>query len=142
MGLDNIKGIMIGTVMFIIIITTGVFMLGSFRTDDSTLDSTNQIDKFNSTLDKTQEITSSVNDIKSSVDSVTQEKVGPLGWIEALVGSAYSSLKAIGGTLSFIGVAIEGTAGLFGIPSFILVLLSLIIVILIGFAIWSAIFKV
>jgi hypothetical protein len=142
MGLENIQKIMIGVVMAIIIITSGVFMIGSFTASDSSIDSANQVGDFNATLDKSVEITTSVNNIQTSIDSVSEEKAGVLGWLNALIGSVFNGLKSIGDTLGFISIASTNAANLFGIPSFILPLLVLIIVIIIGFAIWAAIFKV
>lgn len=142
MGLDSIQGIMIGAVMAIIIITTGIFMLGSFTAVDSNLDTADQIGNYSGTLDKSTEITDSVNQIKSSIDSVTEEKAGVLGWLNALIGSVFKGLKSVGNTLSFIGVASEETATNLGVPSFIMPLLVLIIFIIIGFAIWAAVMRV
>jgi hypothetical protein len=139
MGLEKIEGIMIGAVMAIIIITSGIFMLTSFTGADTTLDSRDDIAFINATLDKSVEITDSTNRIKDSIETVTAEDTGVLGWINALIGSVFNGLKSVGSTLDFIGVAATNTASYLGIPPFILPLLTLIIFIIVGFAIWSAI---
>lgn len=142
MGLESIQKIMIGVVMAIIIITSGVFLLGSFTASDPSIDTANKVGNFSATLDKSVEIKDSVGRIETSINSVSEEKAGVLGWLNALVGSVFNGLKSVGNTLSFISVASTQAASIIGIPSFILPLLTLILFIIIGFAIWSAIFKV
>jgi hypothetical protein len=132
---------MIGIILMIVIVTSGVLIMGDFTIIDTTLDDTNEIGTFSRTLNKSAEITESVGNIETSIDRVTTENTGVLGWLNALVGSVFNGLKAVGGTLSFMDVAAAETGEIFGIPSEILGLIMLITIIIIGFAIYSAIMR-
>lgn len=138
MGLENIQNYMIGIVVMIVIVTSGVLILGDFTAIDSTLDNTNQVGQFNQTLAKADEITTSVTEIENSIKSVDK---GVLGWLDALVGSVFNGLQAVGNTLSFMDSAAHETGDIFGIPSEIIGLIILITIIIIGFAIYSAIMR-
>jgi len=139
MGLSEIKGYMIGLVLFVVIITGGVFMLGTFRLANPSIDSS-RIDSFNSTFNKAENITNAVNGIGDSLEA-TGDNPGPLGWFNVLFGSAWNGLKAVFGSLSFINGIIVGVGDLFAIPPAIVVLIPLIVIIIIVFAIWGAIIQ-
>lgn len=138
MGLDSLKYLMIAVVFFVVVITGGVLILGDFTAYDSTIDSSNQIDDFNSTLNKANEVTASVNEIENSVDSVASG-VGILGWLNALISSAYNGLQALISSLGFVNVAANDSAKMLGIPQVLVGLILLIIVIIIVFGIYSVI---
>lgn len=139
MALNNIQNYMIGIVIMIVMVTSGVLVFGNFTAVDATLDTTNQIQNFTRTLNKSSEITTSVDSISDSISGVTSENTGALGWLNALVGSVFNGLKAVGGTLSFMDVAARESGQIFGVPQEIIGLLLLITIIIIGFAIYSAI---
>jgi hypothetical protein len=121
-------------------ITGGVMMMGTFSTADTTLDQNGKVSQFNSTLNKASEIEASVGGIESSIEQAGSGR-GPLGWLDAIVGSAYNGLKAIGNTMGFVQVAGQDAANIFNVPTIFVTLLSLIVTLIIGFAIWSAITK-
>ena len=140
MGLENIQNYMIGIVLFMVMITGSVYILGQYAILDDTLDPTDMIGNYSKTLNKSTEVTLAVNNIKAGLTKETES--GAIGWLDTLVGTAYNTLKAIGGMLSFMTEALYGTANLLGIPTFIITLIGLIAIIVIIFAIWSAIMRV
>ena len=140
MALEDIKGYMIGVIIFIVVITGGVMMFSEFSAVDPTIDSGGQIGQFNRTLNKASNISQSVQGIEDSIEQAGTGR-GPLGWLDAIVGSAYNGLKAIGNTMGFVKVAGEDEANIFNIPTIFVTLLGLIVTLIIGFAIWSAITK-
>lgn len=142
MGLEGVQNYIIGVILFVVVIASGVFVLGSFYSVDSSIDSVGQVSQFNESLNKASSVTASVGALDSSIQSVSSENVGILGWLNALVGSIFNGLKAIGGTLSFMNVAASESASMFGVPAFIFPLVLLIVTVIIGFAIYSAITKV
>jgi hypothetical protein len=142
MGLEGVQNYMIGVILFVVVITSGVFVIGNFYSSDVSIDSGNQIGQFNRSLSKASEVTTSVNELQSGIVNVNEEDAGVLGWLNSLVGSIFRGLKAIFGTLSFMNVAADETASLFGMPTFIFPLILLIVTVIIGFAIYSAITKV
>ena len=143
MGLDDLKNYVVGVILFVVVITGGIFMLGSFYDSDSSLDSTGQIHAFNNSFAKASEVTSSVNAMNSSLN-VDEKDAGflGLGWINALIGSAFNGLKAVYGSLSFMTVVGSEASGMFGIPYSIVALIVLIITVIVVFAIWAAITRV
>lgn len=140
MALDDIKGIMIGTILAMIVIGGGIYFMGTLFAYDTSLDSPNQIGDFTSALNKSTEMTNSVNDMETSL-SVSEKDVGLLGWLNNIVGSVYKGLKTLYSEMSFIKTTINIIGNLFGVPSFVIGLLALIISIIIIIAIWSAITK-
>ena len=142
MGLEGVQNYIIGVILFMLVITGGVFMIGSFYNKDPSIDSIGQIDSFNKSLNKASEVTASVSELDSSIQSVSNENVGVLGWLNALVGSIFNGLRAIGDSLGFMSTASSEASAIFGIPAFILPLILLIVTVIIIFAIYSAITKV
>jgi hypothetical protein len=141
MGLDTIQNYIIGIVLFMIIIGGGTYMFGTFVAVDGTIDTAGDVSRFESKLYLASNVTSAVNQMDTNIQSVTAEDTGVLGWLNALIGSAYDGLRAIGASIGFMGNAMGETANMFGIPSFIMGLIGLIILIVLAFAIWGAITK-
>jgi len=139
MGLSDIKSYMIGLVLFVVIITGGVFTMTMFKTANPSIDSS-RVESFNSTFNTAQNITTAVNGIGDSLEA-TGEKPGVLGWFNVLFGSAWNGLKAVFGSLGFINGIIQGVGDMFGIPTALVVLIPLIAIIIIVFAIWGAIIQ-
>jgi hypothetical protein len=137
MALDDLQNYIIGVILFVLVITSGVVMLGTFNNSDNTLDTAGEINAFNNSLNKASEVTLAVGSIQESIDSVGNETNDALGWLNVLVGSAYNGVRAVGGSMSFMTVAMADAARIFGIPSFVVGLVSLIVVVIIVFAIWS-----
>lgn len=142
MGLEAIKGYMIGIILMIVIVTSGVIVMTSFSSKDSSIDNTNQVGYFNSTLNKANNITNSVEELQGSVEDITAEKVGVLGWINALVGSVFGGIKTLLITLGFMNTAATESANMFSIPPSIVALLVLITVLIVLFALYEAIMRV
>lgn len=140
MALDDVKGIMIGVILAMIVIGGGVYFMGTIFSYDNTLDNANQIQSFSTALNKSSEMTNSVNSMENSLD-VSEQDVGLLGWLNNIVGSAYKGLKALYNEMSFIKVSINTVGNMFGVPAFVVGLIGLIVSIIIIIAIWSAITK-
>ncbi len=140
MALDDLKGYMIGVVLFILVIASGTFMIGSFFNADNSLDPTGQVSTFNSSLNAASEMTTAVNSVDTSIRSAGNS-TGALGWLDVLIGTTYNGLKAVGGTMEFVGKAGGEAADQFFIPGYVIGIISLIATIIIIFAIWSAITK-
>lgn len=141
MALDNIKTYIIGVILGIAIILSGVFMIGSLSASDTSLDTKGDIQQFNRTLALSQNITTGVNNIENQIDDVSSTESGALGWINALFVSAFNGLKTIKDSMSFVGVAAEESADVFGVSGIkpILAVVLLVITIIILIAIYEAI---
>jgi hypothetical protein len=139
MGLNNIQNYMIGVIVFMVLVVGGVSIFGTFTSINT--DGADQLTTFNKSLNQAGAVSTSVNEIDNKIQEVSASGAGflGLGWIDALIGSAFNGLKAIGGTLSFMDIVFEEGGALLGVPPFLIGLLTLIVTVVIVFAIWQAI---
>jgi len=144
MALDDIKSLIIGAIFFVMIIIGGGLFLSSFAASDSTLDTTNRIGALNTQLNKSNDVINATAGIKSSIDIVGSGDVTSLNWFNALFGSIYYSLKASFSSIGFVSAIISDSVSYLGWDAVtpIIALFGLIIIIIIGFAMWSAVTKV
>ena len=141
MGLEDIKGLLIGMIIFIVIVTGGVIIIGSFTTTDPMIDANNDVGTFNNTLNKASNATAAIDDMSADIAKVSEGNVGVLGWLNALVGVVFGGLKTLLTSIGFMKTAAIEGATMFFVPPAITILIVMIITILIIFAIWSAITK-
>jgi hypothetical protein len=139
MGLNDIKSYMIGLVLFVVVITGGIFTMISLHSSNPALDSS-RIEAFNTTFNKADNITTAVNDISSSITNAG-DKPGALGWFNVLFGSAWQGLKVLFSSLGFVKGLILAVAEIFSVPPAIALLITLLPIIIIVFAIWGAIIQ-
>ena len=144
MGLDNIQNYIIGTILFILVVTGGIYLFGSFYSGHSDLDPTGDMTTFNKTMQLASNVTTSVNKLNETLSDVTDTETSfaGLGWLNALVGSAFNGLKAVANSISFMFIAGSEIFNYFGMPSFVFPLIVLVVIVIIVFAIWSAIMRV
>ena len=144
MGLDELKNYIIGVILFVVVITGGVMFIGSMYDANPALDSVGGISQFNASFAKASQVNASVNDIGNSLETVDDQDGGflGLGWINALVGSAFTGLKAVFYSMGFMSEVGQDVSGIFGIPYSLVTLIVLIITVIIVFAIWAAITRV
>jgi hypothetical protein len=86
---------------------------------------------------------SNINSMEADFNS-NQSSVGTFGWLDDLVGRGWNMVKGVGNTFklfSFAGSAMTGISNVLGFPEWFLGLVTLLVVILIIFAIFSAIFR-
>ena len=143
MALENIQNYIVGLLLFVVIITGGVVSMGEFSSRNVAL-SNAPVTDFEASFNKSAEITDTVGEISSSIDSVSTREAGALGWLSALLGSAFNGLKAVGQSLGFVDSLGEDTVSFLGVPAIypMMALIILIVTVVIGFAIWSAIMRV
>lgn len=139
MGLSDIKSYMIGLVLFVVLISGGIFTMVSLKASNPTLDSS-RITAFNTTFNKADNITTAVNGIGDSINAAG-DKPGALGWFNVLFGSAWQGLKTVFSSLGFVKGLILAVAEVFSVPPAIALLITLIPIIIIVFAIWGAIIQ-
>jgi hypothetical protein len=137
MSLDNLKSYILGVILSIVIVTGGLMFMTSFLGSNPNLDNANKIDEFNDSMNKADEVQLAVSDMSSSITSASTNNVGILGWLNALIGSAFDGIKAIFKSFSFVNVMANDLSNMLGVPPMLIALLLLIITIIIVFAIWS-----
>jgi hypothetical protein len=99
-----------------------------------------EIQKFNSTTNKLEELNTQTNIMTSNIDSGIGE-TGTLGMINQLITTAWNTLKNIPTTFVIITETITSMSGLYGIPSWVLGILTSVIGIMILFGIYAAVFQ-
>ena len=144
MSLTTVQNTVIGLILLIVIVVSGGSYLTAFSANDSSLDSQDQIGNFNRTLNKAATVTQSANDIRDSITSLDSSNAGIFGIFNVLLSSAYNGLKTMFGSLDFISTGLSDAMSLMGFGDLdpIVALISLVTIVIIGFAIWAAIARV
>lgn len=132
----KISTYLVGVVMFTFFIVGGLAMIAMFNDSDSTFIDTNKYNSFNQSVNKYQDVTESLGDIEESVTSASGGSS-----LSDLIQVAWNTLKSLPTLFSFMTSAYFGLADFFGVPLWIPALLGTIVVIIIIFAIWGAIFQ-
>ena len=134
---DYIKG----GIVLTLVMMAGVTILSTYATKDPTLlsdaYSAGRFTSFNSTFNKMAEVTTATDNIKTASQQ-DPNAGGVLGWASAILGSVWNFLSGIFTTLDFMSTLITGLTAYFGIPAWATALIGMLIVVGIGFAIWSA----
>ena len=126
-------------IVFTFIILSGTTMMAELRKGDSTFMAGEEVAAFNSTFNTYQRLETSITNIQSSVTN-TQNDWGVLGVLGALAGSAWNGLVLLFSSFSFMNLVFAGL-GVFGVPAWVGGLMSFAVIVIIAFAIWSAIFR-
>lgn len=137
---EEIKKYIIGVIVFTIFIVGGVSLLGYLNDADPTF-SNSDLTQFNKSFNKLNDVTSSTSNLKSSVEEADPD-LGFFGVLNALVSSAWNTLKLTFTSFSFMEDVFINGSNIFGIPNWISTLIVGIITTIICFAIYKAIFKV
>lgn len=135
----SISNYIIGIILFTMVIVGGVNLINSARVVDDSFISDSQYNTFNNTFNQFDNLNSSINTIDNSI-SDSDKSTYNLGVIESLIDGAWNTLRNIGTSFNFMYVVFGGLS-MFGIPSWVITLLSLIVIIIISFALYALIFQ-
>ena len=126
----------LGIIFFIGIILGGMGLMAEFRASDPTFMADSQTTAFNASFNKYADLGGSVNSLKNATSVSTNW--GILGVVGSLIGTVWNSLVLLYTSLGFMNAAFAGLA-LFGIPGWVSALMGMVIIVIIAFAIISAI---
>ena len=125
-------------VIFTMMILGVIYFVTMFRASDPTFIDDDTFSAFNDTFNTMEDVSSSVGDLQSGiVDSDTD--FGVFGVLNALIGSMWNSLTLIFSSFGFMDAVFDGLSTFFGVPTWVPALISLLVVILIAFGIYSLI---
>lgn len=128
-------------IIFTLIVGCVVAILAEFKADDPTFgDESPQFQTFNATFNKYDEISSQVSGWQNNVENVSQDN-SALGVWDSLISGGWSMLSLLGKSTSFMAGVFTGVSSLFGLPAWITTLLYMLVIVMIIFAIYSAIFR-
>ena len=136
----KISDYIVGIVVFMLFITAGVSLLSIYHSADSNFGGT-KFAQFNSSFNRLSELNRTVGGLSSGLNATSSTDFGAFGVLNSLINKGWQTLRLIGSSFGFMNSVFASIPSFFGIPSFIVVFISMIIMIIIVFAIWSAIFR-
>lgn len=129
-----------GIIIFTLIIVCGVWMINSMRqVDDSFIDD-EKYSTFNQTFNKYSEVQQETDDLKETITDADTD-FGAFGVLNSLISTSWNSLKLLFTSFSFMNAVFSGLYTFFGIPAFVGNLIISLIIIVLVFAIFSAILQ-
>jgi len=142
--MEEIKKLWVSIIIFGMFIAGGLFVIQQFQADDPTYghdDTLGQSQMFQRSFDKLDVINEQVSILNSS-SSEAPGQTPDLGFLDNLVMKSWNTLTSMYNSISFMYTAISDTSAVFNIPMWFTGGLISIIIILIVFAIYKAIFQV
>jgi len=142
-GVTDIKLYIISFTLFTFMILGGLGILTLFRDADSSfINDTSRYSEFESKFNQYSRIETESGKLQASIEQLGSEDVGVFGFLNALIGSAWNTIKLTFSNFAFIGSTFLAIHTFFGIPLWIPSLIIMIFIIIIVFAFWKAIFQV
>lgn len=129
-----------GILAFVFVIVGGVTLTAQFALKNPAMVAGDSYGQFNQSFNKLADVTTQIGGIESSITNANTD-FGAFGVLNALVSSAWQSLKLLGTSLGFMNGAYQGMTAVFGVPAWIPGIIILFVVVMIVFTIWSAIFQ-
>ena len=142
--MGSISNYIIGVIMFCFFIVGGLSLIAILSNSDSTLINNSDFTRFNQTVNKFDVVQNKVIDINKSINQDSSTSTGlidKIGYFDSLIGSSFNTLKLITGSFSFMGDAMNNIGLMFGVPGWVFTTIMLIIVVIIVFAIYGALFR-
>lgn len=137
---NEIRNYIIGIIAFTFVIVGGIAMMSSLNSTGEGFTNNEQFTSFNDSFNKFDDVTEQVTIIKESVSNPDADQ-GPFGFLDALIGASWATLKGTFASFSFMGDVFNSASTIFGIPAWIPSLVFFMVIILIAYAIISAIFN-
>lgn len=129
-----------GIIGFVFVIMAGLTIIAPFAADNPTMVATDKYAEFNTSFNRMTDVQEELAGIQSSIADASTD-FGTFGVLNALVSTAWQSLKLLFTSLGFMNDAYGGMTTVFGVPAWIPALIILIVITMIAFTIWSAIFQ-
>lgn len=127
-------------IIFTLIIVGGINMIVSIRDHDPTFMNDEKFSDFNKSFNRYQDLNNSISGLQTSITGADPEW-GVFGVLNALIKSAWASLSNLFSSLSFMNAAFTGLSVVFGVPGWIIGLITSLITVMIVFTIWALIFQ-
>lgn len=117
----------------------------SWATDYVTRENAESIDPvmlgiFNNTVNKAGSYDDTLTSLQATIE-LTEPEQGPFGFLNSLVKSTWRTFKDIISNFGFITTALKGMVTSFGLPTFIITVLSGLILTVFAFGILSVVFN-
>lgn len=129
-----------GIILFTLVVVAGIGLMSVFGADNPAMLSGGKYSEFNSSMNKLADVTDQVGSLDSGIRDASTD-FGAFGVLNALISSAWQTLKLLGTSLSFMSEAYGAMSSVFGVPAWIPGLIGLLVVAMLVFTIYSAIFQ-
>jgi hypothetical protein len=135
------KDYVIGVIIFTMIVGCCAAIIAEFKSESPTLgDDSVEFENFNTTFYKYDQVSSTVGDWQSNMENVSQDN-SALGVWDSLISGGWSILSLLGQSFSFMSGVFTGFAAVLGVPPFVAALAYLLIIVVIIFSVYSAVFR-
>lgn len=129
-----------GIIIFTLMIVSGVYIVAEFnRGNPGQIDSTDLV-RFNRTFNKLSDVEDSVGSLQDNIENAPQDW-GIFGVLNSLIKGAWNTMSLLFSSFGFMTDVFNGLATYFGVPAFVPALIGLLVVSMLAFAIYSAIFQ-
>jgi len=128
-----------GVIIMMFFIVGGMAMLAEMNDGNSKLN-TGMSDEFNNTFNRLGDTQSQVDVIEGNINNADTD-LGVFGVLNALISSAWQSLKLMFTSWAFMSAVFSGLTAFFGVPVWIVSIIGMFITITLAFAIYSLIFQ-
>lgn len=139
MGTETLRNYVIGVIVFVLVIGGGVTMVSQLDDGKGNLESSQKYEEFNKTFNKLDEVTAEVGVLRSNIEDADTD-FGTFGALNGLIANSWQGLKVLIKSFDFMDDVFSGLFSVFGVPSWITGLLSLIVVVIFVFTIYEIIF--
>jgi hypothetical protein len=129
-----------GVLAFTLFIVAGVSLLGIFKAQDPSFATDDSYARFNASFNQLEDVSTTVGALQTGITN-SDTDFGVFGVLNALISSAWQSLKLMFTSFGIMNDAYNGLSTVFGVPSWIPGLVILAVIIMIAFTIYSAIFQ-
>lgn len=130
-----------GALIFMFFMIGGITLIGVLNDEDSTFTAGGKFDQFNSTFVKLDDITSNIDDMEGDVVDIDSGSFGVWGVLNSLISSAWSTIRLMFTSFTFMDDVFSGLSTVFGVPAWIPTIILALITVGLIFAIFSAIFQ-
>jgi len=131
----------IAIMIFTMFIIGGVALIAEFKAVDNAFVDDERYSDFNQTFNKYDEVIEISEDTQTNIENMEDADFGIFGVLNSLINQAWQFLRLLMSSLGFMNDAFNGISAMFGVPSWVPAIIIAIVTILIGFAIFGAIFQ-
>jgi len=127
-------------IIFSFFVMGSVSLVGILREGDSHVGDSGLFDEFNQTFNKIDSVTADVEAIQDSIEN-SDSDWGIWGVLNALIQSAWQTLKGVFSSLEVVAALFTGMTVMFGVPSWVGATALLLLTVVIAFGIYGLIFQ-
>jgi len=130
-----------GVIILMFFVIGGVGIMSEYMAYDNGFDTRNSTTEFNRTFNKIANVEDSIDSLENQIRNDEDADFGFFGVLNSLINSAWTALRLMFQSFTFMDAVFEGMTAFFGIPSWIPLIIGLLITVVLVFGIYSLIFQ-